>query len=70
MLTPDECMYAVGQGALAAVCRADDHATLALLGGLQDVDSAICCVAERSFLQTLVGLSAPVCVSEVESCFI
>lgn len=54
ILSPEDCMYAVSQGALAVECRADDVNTLALLSKLNDLDTALCCVAERSFLRTLV----------------
>ena len=48
-------MYAVSQGALAVECRAEDQATLQLLAELQDLDTALACVAERAFLRKLVG---------------
>ena len=48
-------MHAVSQGALAVECRAEDEATLQLLSELQDLDTALSCVAERAFLHKLVG---------------
>ncbi|XP_070203366.1 porphobilinogen deaminase-like, partial [Littorina saxatilis] len=63
VLSPEDCMYAVCQGALAVECRTGDEGTLKLLANLHDLDTAICCVAERSFLRTLEGgCSVPVSV--------
>ncbi|XP_076438740.1 porphobilinogen deaminase-like [Babylonia areolata] len=63
VLTPEDCMHAVSQGALAVECRAGDVATLSLLQGLNHVDTALAVVAERSFLTTLEGgCSVPVSV--------
>ena len=60
-LASSECMYAVGQGALAVETRVNDDATNALLEPLNDVESVLCCSAERSFLHTLGGgCSVPV----------
>lgn len=62
-LSPEDCMHAVCQGALAVECREEDTDTLRLLAGLQDTDTALCCVAERAFLRTLEGgCSVPVSV--------
>lgn len=46
---------AVGQGALAIECRADDAELLALLDKLNDKDTALAVKAERAFLRTLEG---------------
>nr|KAG5700420.1 hypothetical protein BaRGS_010333 [Batillaria attramentaria] len=63
ILSPEDCMHAVCQGALAVECREDDVNTLHLLAGLQDTDTALCCVAERAYLRTLEGgCSVPVSV--------
>ena len=60
-LDSSECMYAVGQGALAVETRANDDATNVLLEPLNDVDTVLCCSAERSFLHCLGGgCSVPV----------
>jgi hydroxymethylbilane synthase len=66
-LDSSECMYAVGQGALAVETRASDDSTNALLEQLNDMESVLCCAAERSFLHSLGGgCSVPVGVfSEV-----
>ncbi|CAL1527675.1 unnamed protein product [Lymnaea stagnalis] len=61
VLTPDECMYAVSQGAMAVECRADDEVTLQLLHKIHDHFSTIACIAERAFLRKLEGgCSVPV----------
>jgi hydroxymethylbilane synthase len=46
---------AVGQGALAIECRADDEETLALLRRLDDAQTRLAVTAERSFLHKLQG---------------
>ena len=46
---------AVGQGALAIECRADDEATLALLRLLDDEPTRLAVSAERTFLHKLQG---------------
>ncbi len=46
---------AVGQGALGLECRADDQATLGLLGGLNHPATAAAVAAERAFLARLEG---------------
>ncbi len=46
---------AVGQGALAVECRADDAAVLQLLAPINDADSAVCVAAERAMLAALDG---------------
>lgn len=66
VLSPEECMYAVSQGAMAVECRADDSKTLALLSSIHDQDTALSCVAERAFLKTLEGgCSVPVSVHSI-----
>ncbi|KAG8224277.1 hypothetical protein J437_LFUL005083 [Ladona fulva] len=55
VLNPDEMLYAVGQGALAVECREGDRVTLTLLEPLHDRDTALCVLAERSFMRTLGG---------------
>lgn len=62
-LSPEECLYAVGQGALAIECKADDQDTLRLLSSIADQETTVRCIAERSFMKTLEGgCSAPVAV--------
>lgn len=60
----EECMYAVGQGALAVECRDDDLETLSLLSILNHETTVYRVVAERALLKVLEGgCSAPVAVS-------
>jgi hydroxymethylbilane synthase len=49
------CLPAVGQGALAVQCRADDSATRALLAPLDDLATRAAVLAERAFLSALGG---------------
>ena len=51
----DVMLPAPGQGALAVQCRADDHATLALLAAIHDPGAAAAVHAERAFLSGLGG---------------
>ena len=54
-LPPEEFLPAVGQGALALECRADDGRTRELLAGIEDEASATAVRAERSFLLAVGG---------------
>jgi hydroxymethylbilane synthase len=55
-ILPCEVMLpAVGQGALAVECRADDDAMRRLLAPLDDPDTAACVSAERAMLAALDG---------------
>ncbi len=61
LLDPLQMLPAPGQGALAVEVRADDEATLAVVGPLDDPDSRACVTAERALLAELeAGCSAPV----------
>src|SRR5690606_33064602 len=52
----DEVMIpAPGQGALGLQIREDDHELAALLQHLNDVNTAACCLAERTLLDKLGG---------------
>jgi len=55
ILEPDVMLPAVGQGALAVECRADDAAIVGLLVPLDDAASAACAAAERGMLAALDG---------------
>jgi hydroxymethylbilane synthase len=79
-LTADECVPAVGQGALGIECRAADGFMLDLLSRYQHEATARCVQAERSFLRRLNGgcqvpigayasLAAPEAVSGTEGAF-
>ncbi|TVY04044.1 hydroxymethylbilane synthase [Cohnella terricola] len=54
-LSPDICLPAVGQGALAIECRGSDEEVLALLGLLNDTATARAVAAERRLLGMLNG---------------
>lgn len=55
VLQPDEFWPAIAQGALVVQARADDEATLAVIGALDDAETHAAVVAERSFLGCLAG---------------
>ncbi|OCT56793.1 hypothetical protein XELAEV_18004422mg [Xenopus laevis] len=66
ILTSDECLYAVGQGALAVEVRTKDQDILSMVSALQDPETVLRCVAERAFMKRLEGgCSVPVAVSTV-----
>ncbi len=54
-LAPEEMLPAVGQGALALECRADDERTRALLAAVADADATDAVAAERAFLVAIGG---------------
>jgi hydroxymethylbilane synthase len=54
-IDPDELLPAVGQGALALECRADDARTRAVLAAVADAAATVTTTAERSFLAALGG---------------
>ncbi|XP_067644983.1 uncharacterized protein Hmbs [Eurosta solidaginis] len=63
VLEPTDLLYAVGQGALAVECRANDEVVLSMLRSLMCLSTTCRILAERSFLKTLGGgCSAPVAV--------
>lgn len=63
VLGQSELLYAVGQGALAVECRADNDYILEMLEKLTSYQSQCEILSERSFLKTLGGgCSAPVAV--------
>ncbi|XP_034557129.1 LOW QUALITY PROTEIN: porphobilinogen deaminase-like [Notolabrus celidotus] len=63
ILTPEDCMYAVGQGALAVEVRARDADILEMVSVLHDPDTVLRCITERAFLRKLEGgCSVPVAV--------
>lgn len=55
LLSTEQCLPAVGQGALAIEARIDDEATRALLAPLEDRATRLCVEAERTFLRDLEG---------------
>ncbi|MGH0128593.1 UNVERIFIED_CONTAM: hypothetical protein FKN15_001803 [Acipenser sinensis] len=63
LLGPEDCLYAVGQGALAVEVRARDRDILDMVSVLHDPETVLRCVAERAFLRHLEGgCSVPVAV--------
>ena len=69
LFSVDELLPAVGQGALAVECRADDRETLALLALVDHKETRLAVTAERAFLRRLgAGCRLPVgAYAEVES---
>jgi hydroxymethylbilane synthase len=55
VLSPEQSLPAVGQGALGIECREDDVATRAILSAMHDPVSALCVAAERGVLIALEG---------------
>ncbi len=55
VLSTEEMLPAVAQGAIGVACRADDKSMIALLAPLNDETTAACVTCERSFLATLEG---------------
>uniref|UniRef100_A0A671UK85 hydroxymethylbilane synthase n=1 Tax=Sparus aurata TaxID=8175 RepID=A0A671UK85_SPAAU len=63
ILGPEDCMYAVGQGALAVEVRARDADILEMVSVLHHPETVLRCIAERAFLRHLEGgCSVPVAV--------
>jgi hydroxymethylbilane synthase len=54
-IPPDELLPAIGQGALALECRADDAPTRELLAAIEDPVAAAAAAAERGFLVAIGG---------------
>ncbi len=55
ILSEDDFLPAVGQGAVGITARTDDARTLAALAPILDADTGDCVVAERAFLRILEG---------------
>ncbi len=55
VLSPDLCLPAIGQGALAVECRATDSELMEMLSVLHDPATATAVRGERSFLATVEG---------------
>lgn len=61
IFTEEECLYAVGQGAMAVEIRSNDKRTTNLVGELSDMETLLTVAAERAFMRTLNGgCSTPV----------
>lgn len=55
VLSPEVCMPAVGQGAIAVECRLKDRETEELLAPLDDAETRVAIIAERALLGSLHG---------------
>jgi hydroxymethylbilane synthase len=55
VLSPDICMPAVGQGAIAVECRLRDTEAADILAPLDDADTRAAIIAERALLGALHG---------------
>ena len=55
VLSPDVCMPAAGQGAIAVECRLKDTEAAALLAPLDDAETRTAILAERALLSALQG---------------
>ena len=55
LLTPEESLPAVGQGALGIECREDRHDVFELLAPLVHAPTRQCVLAERAFSRALAG---------------
>lgn len=55
VISPEEMVPAVGQGAIAIETRADDRFTIETTGALDHDETRLCCLAERAFLRSLGG---------------
>jgi len=53
-LTQEDCIHAVGQGALAIECRQEDEEMLELVWALSHMETLLACISERAVLSTLV----------------
>ncbi|KAK3509502.1 hypothetical protein QTP70_035155 [Hemibagrus guttatus] len=63
VLGAEDCMYAVGQGALAVEVRAKDRDILNMVSILHHPETVLRCISERAFLKQLEGgCSVPVAV--------
>ena len=55
VLSPEECLPAIGQGILAVETRSDDAETRAYIERMDDPDARVAATAERAFLHHLHG---------------
>lgn len=66
ILEPEDCMYAVSQGALGVEVRVNDPDILEMVSALNDTETVLRCIAERSFMKQLEGgCSVPIAVHSV-----
>lgn len=55
VLSVDECIPAIGQGAIAIECKKEDTETIALLRTINDKNTETAILAERSYMKTIGG---------------
>ena len=55
LLNAEDCIHAVGQGAIAIECRQNDEQILDLIWPLAHFETTITCIAERALMRTLVS---------------
>ena len=55
LLSPEDCLPAVGQGVLAIETRSEDAEILAAVARLDDTEARVCVTAERKFLSVVQG---------------
>jgi hydroxymethylbilane synthase len=55
VISPQEMVPAVGQGAIAIETRSDDRFTIETTSALDHRETRLCCLAERAFLRSLGG---------------
>ncbi|XP_032905814.1 porphobilinogen deaminase isoform X3 [Amblyraja radiata] len=60
ILEPEDCMYAVSQGALGVEVRVNDPDILEMVSVLNDTETVLRCIAERSFMKQLLYLTGAV----------
>jgi len=54
-LSIDSCIPAIGQGAITIECKKDDKETIELLRTINDKDTELSIIAERSYMKTIGG---------------
>ena len=54
-VSTDLCLPAIGQGAIAIECRADDTETIAILRSINHSDTEMAIIAERAYMKTIGG---------------
>ena len=54
-VSTDLCLPAIGQGAIAIECRADDTETIAMLRSINHSDTEMAIIAERAYMKTIGG---------------
>jgi len=55
LLSLDECIPAIGQGAIVLECKKEDTETIQVLKSINDVDTELAIIAERSYMKTIGG---------------